>query len=119
VPAPLCVFNQFGDLERCALRHGNVHDADGWEDVLRPVLKRYSAEARPSITRRSVQADVAFALPALCVRLEAEAWDYAIRMKGNPKLHARIARLGRHARQAVSSSPRPRRRGRYSPACSP
>jgi DDE family transposase len=28
---PLFVFNQVGDLERCALRPGNVHSADGWE----------------------------------------------------------------------------------------
>src|SRR5262249_62162393 len=34
---PLFVFNQFGDLERCALRAGNVHSADGWDDVLKPV----------------------------------------------------------------------------------
>jgi hypothetical protein len=27
---PLFVFNQCGDLERCALRPGNVHSADGW-----------------------------------------------------------------------------------------
>ena len=27
---PLFLFNQFGDLERCALRPGNVHSADGW-----------------------------------------------------------------------------------------
>jgi Transposase DDE domain group 1 len=26
---PLFVFNQFGDLERCALRPGNVHSVDG------------------------------------------------------------------------------------------
>ena len=26
---PLFVFNQFGDLERCALRPGNVHSAHG------------------------------------------------------------------------------------------
>src|SRR5215218_1095802 len=31
---PLFVFNQFGDLERCALRPGNVHSAEGWRDVL-------------------------------------------------------------------------------------
>ena len=48
---PLFVFNQFGDLERFALRPGNVHSADGWEDVLKPVLARYSTEARPSIAR--------------------------------------------------------------------
>jgi hypothetical protein len=28
---PLFVFNQFGDLERCALRPGNVYSADGWK----------------------------------------------------------------------------------------
>jgi hypothetical protein len=32
---------QFGDLERCALRPGNVHSADGWKDVLEPVITRY------------------------------------------------------------------------------
>jgi hypothetical protein len=35
---PLFVFNQFGDLERCALRPGNVHSADGWRGVLEPVV---------------------------------------------------------------------------------
>src|SRR5262249_44249798 len=38
---PLFVFNQFGDLERCALRPGNVHSADGWDVVLKPVVARY------------------------------------------------------------------------------
>jgi len=87
---PLFLFNQFGDLERCALRPGNVHSADGWEDVLKPVLARYSALARPSITRRRFRADAAFAIPGLFDLLEAEGWDYAIRLKGNPKLHERI-----------------------------
>ena len=35
---PLFVFNQFGHLERCKLRPGNVHSADGWEEVLGPVM---------------------------------------------------------------------------------
>jgi len=30
---PLFLFNQFGDLKRCALRPGNVHSADGWENL--------------------------------------------------------------------------------------
>jgi hypothetical protein len=90
---PLFVFNQFGDLERCALRPGNVHSADGWEDLLRPVLARYSAEARPAITRRRFRADAAFAIPALFDLLEAEGWDYAIRIKGNAKLYDRISWL--------------------------
>ena len=29
---PLFLFNQFGDLERCSLRPGNVHSADGWRE---------------------------------------------------------------------------------------
>ena len=90
---PLFVFNQFGDLERCALRPGNVHSADGWEDVLRPVLSRYSSEARPSITRRRFRGDAAFAMPKLFELLESEGWDYAIRIKGNPKLHEQVAFL--------------------------
>jgi hypothetical protein len=90
---PLFVFNQFGDLERCELRPGNVHSADGWEDVLRPVLSRYSTEARPSITRRRFRGDAAFAIPELYDLLEAEGWDYAIRIKSNPKLHEQIGWL--------------------------
>ena len=90
---PLFVFNQFGDLERCALRPVNVHSADGWEEVLRPVLARYSAEVRPSIIRRRFRADAAFAIPALFDLLEAEGWDYAIRIKGNAKLYEQVAWL--------------------------
>ena len=90
---PLFVFNQFGDLERCSLRPGNVHSAYGWEEVLRPVLARYSAEVRPSITRRRFRADAAFAIPALFDLLEVEGWDYAIRIKGNQKLYEQVAWL--------------------------
>src|SRR5262249_7484860 len=41
---PLFVFNQFGDLERCALRAGNVHSADDWDDVLKPIVARYQGK---------------------------------------------------------------------------
>ncbi len=37
---PLFVFNQFGDVERCVLRPGNVHSADGWRAVLEPMVAR-------------------------------------------------------------------------------
>lgn len=90
---PLFVFNQYGDLERCVLRPGNVHSADSWEDVLKPVLARYAADTRPSITRRRFRADAAFAIPALFDLLEAEGWDYAIRIKGNSKLYDQIGWL--------------------------
>ena len=45
---PLFVFNQFGDLERCSLRPGNVHSADGWDGVLKPVVARYQGTSWPS-----------------------------------------------------------------------
>jgi hypothetical protein len=41
------VFNQFGDLERCSLRPGNVHSADGWGGVLKPVVERYQGASGP------------------------------------------------------------------------
>jgi Transposase DDE domain group 1 len=43
---PLFVFNQFGDVERCALRPGNVHSADGWRALLEPVIARYRGIAQ-------------------------------------------------------------------------
>ena len=56
---PLFVFNQFGDLERCALRPGNVHSADGWREVLVPVVARY----RHKMRRRFFRGDAGFAEP--------------------------------------------------------
>jgi hypothetical protein len=35
---PPFVFNQFGDLERCALRSGDVHSATGRLDVVEPIV---------------------------------------------------------------------------------
>jgi len=83
---PLFVFNQFGDLERCALRPGNVHSADGWRDALEPVVARY----RASNLRRYFRADAAFANPEVYVFLEAEGYQYAIRLPANRILQDRI-----------------------------
>ncbi len=44
---PLFLFNQFGDLERCSLRPGNVHSAADWESVLKPVVVRYKGRKVP------------------------------------------------------------------------
>src|SRR5262249_35027533 len=54
---PLFVFNQFGGLERCALRAGNVHGADGWDGMLKPVIARYQGK----VSRIYFRADAAFA----------------------------------------------------------
>ena len=86
---PLFVFNQFGDLERCALRSGNVHSADDWRSVLEPVVARY----RDKAVRRFFRGDAAFALPDLYDFLEAEGYKYTIRLKANAILQEAIAYL--------------------------
>jgi len=86
---PLFVFNQFGDLERCLLRSGNVHSADGWHDVLGPVVTRY----RNRKMRRYFRADAAFANPEVYEFLEAEGYKYAIRLPANRVVQDRIAHL--------------------------
>ena len=86
---PLFVFNQFGDLERCALRSGNVHSADGWHDVLEPVVARYEQRNM----RRYFRADAAFVNPEVYEFLEAEGYKYAIRLPANQVLQERIAHL--------------------------
>ena len=58
---PLFLFNQFGDVERSSLRPGNVHGADDWESVLKPVVVRYQGRN----LRRYFRGDAAFALPDL------------------------------------------------------
>jgi Transposase DDE domain group 1 len=86
---PLFLFNQFGDLERCLLRPGNVHSADDWRTVLEPVLGRYRERGLDLYFR----ADAAFAKPELYERLEAEEVRYAIRLPANRVLQERIAHL--------------------------
>jgi hypothetical protein len=78
---PLFLFNQFGDLERCALRPGNVHSAGGWEDVLKPVVARYKGH----VSRLYFRADAGFANPEVYEYLEAERVKYAIRLPREPR----------------------------------
>ena len=86
---PLFVFNQFGDLERCGLRPGNVHSAHEWRDVLEPVVARY----RNRTLRRYFRGDAAFASPEVYEFLEAEDFSYAIRLPANKVLQGSIAHL--------------------------
>ena len=86
---PLFVFNQFGDLEHCALRPGNVHSADGWRDVLAPVVARY----RGKVSRLYFRADAGFANPDVYEFLEANRIKYAIRLPANRILQDRIGYL--------------------------
>jgi hypothetical protein len=86
---PLFVFNQLGDLERCALRPGNVHSADGWRGVLEPVVSRYRGKG----TRLYFRGDAAFANPDIYQFLEVEGMAYAIRLRANMVLQEEIGYL--------------------------
>jgi len=86
---PLFVFNQFGDLERCALRPGNVHSADAWDAVLKPVVARYHGK----LSRLYFRADAGFANPEVYEYLEREGIKYAIRLPANRILQERIGYL--------------------------
>jgi hypothetical protein len=86
---PLFVFNQLGDLERCALRPGNVHSADCWESVLKPVVARYKGR----VSRIYFRGDAGFANPEIYDYLEGEGIKYAIRLPANRVLQERIGHL--------------------------
>jgi hypothetical protein len=86
---PLFCFNQFGDLERCLLRNGNVASADDWLSVVEPIVARY----RDLDIRRFFRGDAAFARPELYEYLEAERYLYAIRLPANAVLHREIEPL--------------------------
>ena len=86
---PLFVFNQFGDVERCALRPGNVHSADSWRAVLEPVIARY----RGIVKHLYFRGDAAFANPEVYEFLEADGASYTIRRPANPVLQDKIGYL--------------------------
>ncbi len=78
-----------GDLERCRLRPGNVHSANGWWDVLAPVVERYKERQ----VRLYFRGDAAFASPDIYEYLEVESVLYAIRLPANKVLQESIAHL--------------------------
>ena len=78
---PLFVFNQFGDLERCALRPGNVHSAHGWRDVLDKERARAAParQSRPAVWPRGPR-PASGPIPTL--GFEASSGDSAHRIIG-------------------------------------
>ena len=56
---PLLLFNREGDCLAAKLRPGNVHSADGWEELLLPEIERQQAQGK-EVTFRG---DAAFAKP--------------------------------------------------------
>ncbi len=86
---PLLLFNRDGDCLAAKLRPGNVHSADGWEDMLLPEIERQQELGKEVVFR----ADAAFAKPEIYEALEERGVKYAIRLPANESLERDIAEL--------------------------
>jgi len=86
---PLLLFNREGDCLAAKLRPGNVHSADGWEELLLPEIERQQAQGKEVAFR----GDAAFAKPELYEALEAREVKYAIRLPANDNLQRKITEL--------------------------
>jgi hypothetical protein len=86
---PLLLFNREGDCLAAKLRPGNVHSADGWEELLLPEIDRQQAQGK-QVTFRG---DAAFAKPELYEALEEREVKYAIRLPANHSLQRNITEL--------------------------
>jgi hypothetical protein len=86
---PLLLFNREGDCLAAKLRAGNVHSADGWEDMLLPEIERQQKQGKDVVFR----ADAAFAKPEIYEALEQRGVKYAIRIPSNESLERGINEL--------------------------
>jgi Transposase DDE domain group 1 len=79
---PLLLFNREGDCLAAKLRPGNVHSAEGWQELLLPEIERQQQQGKEVVFR----ADAAFAKPELYEALEEREVKYAIRLPANDNL---------------------------------
>jgi hypothetical protein len=86
---PLLLFNREGDCLAVKLRPGNVHSAEGWEELLLPEIERQQQQGKEVVFR----ADTAFAKPELYETLEEREVKYAIRLPANDNLERYVAEL--------------------------
>jgi len=86
---PLLLFNREGDCLAAKLRPGNVHSAEGWEELLLPEIECQQQQGKEVVFR----ADAAFAKPELYEALEERDVKYAIRLPANDNLERDIAEL--------------------------
>ena len=83
---PLFLCNDHGDYLGGALRPGNVHSADDWDELLVSEVERQQAQGQ----RVTFRADAAFAKPEIYEALETRGVQYAIRMPANKNLELAI-----------------------------
>ena len=86
---PLLLFSREGDCLAAKLRPGNVHSAEGWEELLLPEIERQQRMGKEVAFR----ADAAFAKPEIYEALEERGVKYAIRIPSNNNLERDITEL--------------------------
>jgi hypothetical protein len=86
---PLLLFNRAGDCLAAKLRPGNVHSAEGWEELLLPEIERQQQRGKVVVFR----ADAAFAKPEIYEALEQRQVKYVIRLPANDNLERKVAQL--------------------------
>jgi Transposase DDE domain group 1 len=83
---PLFAFTSDGDCVGVKLRPGNVHSADGFLDLLCPIVRRY----RSRFILFWLRGDAAFAAPEVYEYCEGERITYFIRLPANAVLNRLI-----------------------------
>jgi hypothetical protein len=83
------LFNREGDCLAAKLRSGNVHSAEGWEELLLPEIERQQRLGKEVAFR----GDAAFAKPELYAALEERGVRYVIRLPANDNVERKIAEL--------------------------
>ena len=86
---PLLLFNREGDCLAAKLRPGNVHSAEGWEELLLPEIERQQRRGKDVVFR----ADAAFAKPEIYESLEERKVKYTIHLPANDNLKRRVVQL--------------------------
>jgi hypothetical protein len=85
----LLPFNRDGDCLAAKLRPGNVHSAEGWEELLLPEIERQQQTGKEVVFRT----DAAFAKPETYEALEEREVKYAIRLPANHNLQRNLTEL--------------------------
>lgn len=75
-------------ISGCKRKRVNSNSADGWEEFLEPIVKRY----RDMDKKLCLRGDAAFAIPDIYEYLEDNSILYAIRLKTNNNLYHEIER---------------------------
>ena len=86
---PLLLFNGEGDCVAAKLRPGNVHSAEGWEELLLPEIEQQQQTGK----KVAFRGDAAFARPEVYEALEERGVKYAIRIPANDSLERDVAEL--------------------------